>query len=75
MNGVSPEMQPVISGLAKKIGYDAPTKTLAVEHHDSSVYHYSGVHPLTHAALMNSPSKGKFLHRNVRGKHSHVQIK
>lgn len=69
------KLQPVISDLAKRIGYDRQTSTLGVEHHDGSVYHYSGVTPLKHSALMAAPSKGSFLHKHIRGKHKHTQIR
>lgn len=70
-----PEMMPVISSLASHIGYNPVERVLSVKHHDGSIYDYAGVHPLTHAALMNSPSKGAFLHKVIRGKHKHTQIK
>ena len=66
---------PVISSLARSIGYDPETRTLAVEHHDRSLYHYKDVHPLQHQALMSSKSKGTYLHKNIRGKHAQIQIK
>jgi hypothetical protein len=68
-------MVPVVSSLASHIGYDGETRTLGVQHHDGSVFHYSDVHPLTHQALMSSPSKGTFMHTHIRGKKPHKQIK
>ena len=68
-------LTPVASSLARGIGYDEPTQTLAVEHHDKSVYHYHPVSPMMHRQLMSSKSKGAFLHAHVRGRIRHTQMK
>jgi hypothetical protein len=69
------KMVNVASSLAAAVGYDEGTRTLGIEHHDGSVYHYHPVSKETHQALMRSRSKGSFLHQHVRGKINHVQIK
>ena len=68
-------LTPVASSLARGIGYDAPTQTLAIEHHDKSVYHYHPVSAETHRRLMASKSKGSFIHDHIRGKVKHTQAK
>ena len=57
------------SELAHSIGYDAVTRTLAVKHHDGSVYHYSGVPDHKWRGLQNAKSKGSYIHDQIRGKH------
>lgn len=68
------ERIPVKSSQIAAIGYDAETKTLAVEFLGKgtaprSVYHYHDVPPETHAALMGAESIGKYFGANVRAAH------
>lgn len=63
------------SSLARSLGYDGQTHTLAVEHHDNTVYHYDGVSPAKWDALRNAASVGSYLHKHIRGKHTHTQVK
>jgi hypothetical protein len=42
---------------------------------DGAHYIYNGVKPAVHAALMKSPSKGKFFHANIKGKYQHSKLK
>ena len=65
----------VTSSLADAIGYDEGTRTLGVKHHDGSEYTYHPVSKETHQALMKSKSIGGFLHKHIRGKIKHVQIR
>ncbi|WP_017758189.1 KTSC domain-containing protein [Pseudacidovorax intermedius] len=50
------------------IGYDASTKTLAVQFSRNldHVYHYPNVEPETHEAFMAAESKGKFFGEHIK---------
>lgn len=61
-------LTPVKSSQVKAVGYDAPTKTLAVQYHSGGVYHYHGVEAQTHASLLKAESVGKFLAAHVKPK-------
>lgn len=59
---------PVESSQVDRVGYDAETKTLAVQfkHGVRAVYHYPGVSPETHAAFMAAESKGVFFRGHIK---------
>jgi hypothetical protein len=51
------------------IGYDQSIKILRVQFKSKkgpSEYDYHGVEPEVHEAFMNAPSKGKFLHSQIK---------
>ena len=52
----------VVSSNLVSIGYDAPTRTLAVEFKGGAVYHYGDVPVELFDALMGAESKGRLLH-------------
>ena len=52
------------------IGYDAATKTLAVQFNSrgpAAFYHYPNVEPETHQAFMDAESKGGFFNQHLQG--------
>ena len=57
------------SSTISEIGHDPDTGTLEVKFHNGGVYQYAGVDADKHAALMQAPSAGKFLHANIKGVH------
>lgn len=59
---------PVDSSQVAAVGYDAGTKTLAVQfkHGARAFYHYPNVEPETHAAFMASESKGIFFSEHIK---------
>ena len=61
-------LQPVESSQVKAVGYDAATKTLAVQftRGAGAIYHYPGVDPETHSAFVGSESLGKFFRDNLK---------
>jgi len=64
----------VNSTSATHAGYDAATKTLAVQFKGSKApYHYHGVEPSTYKDLLASHSFGQFLQANVIGKYPHTK--
>lgn len=63
------DMQPVKSSLIAKVGYDGPTKTLAVEFAKGDVYHYTDVTPKQFADLQGAKSIGAHFGEHIRAKH------
>lgn len=61
-------LQPVDSSQVKAVGYDAGTKTLAVQfkHGTQAIYHYPGVEPETHAAFIGAESLGAYFRDNLK---------
>lgn len=61
-------LTPVDSSQVNAVGYDAQTKTLAVQfkHGAQAIYHYPGVEPETHAAFVGAESPGKFFRDNLK---------
>lgn len=49
----------------KSVGYNPIDSILEVEFHSGDVYHYFGIPLEIYNALINAPSKGKYLDRNV----------
>jgi hypothetical protein len=71
-----PEVQllPVKSSNIKSIGYHENSGTLHVVFHDGTHWTYDHVPPGKYERLMNSPSKGKFFHTEVKGKHQSTKL-
>ena len=61
------------SGHIHSLGYDAETKTMAVQFTRGGVYHYHGVSAEDFAALHGAESVGSHFRENVLGKFSHTK--
>lgn len=61
--------EPVASSTVISIGYDEPSQTLEVEFKQGAVYQYYNVSQALFDELMNSSSKGQFLHHNIKLSH------
>jgi len=68
------ERTPVSSSNVSSIGYDADSQTLEVEFNNGAVYQYSGVPEHEYHGIMNSDSKGKYLHSNVKNRYSFSKL-
>ena len=68
------KMVPVKSSQIKAIGHDASTKTLAIEFSSGGIYHYADVPAEKYHALLQAESKGKHLHRHIKGAHAFTKI-
>lgn len=67
-------LNPVKSSNVEKTGYDAASKTLAVQFKGGKVYHYADVDADTFAQMGKAESVGKFIGANVVGKFKHTAI-
>lgn len=65
------EMVPVESKAIHSVGYDPDSATLHVKFHSGATYHYPGVTPEQHQALLQSDSKGRHFQQHIRGKFDH----
>ena len=63
----------VISSSIKSIGYES--NTLEVEFKNRSVYHYRFVPLSVYNRLMNSPSKGSFLAKNIKRNYNSSKVR
>lgn len=68
-------MKPVKSSNVTHVGYDAASKTLAVQFKNGGTYHYVGVSPTVHTDLLGAKSIGEHLARHVKPKHKVQKIK
>lgn len=59
-------MQPVSSSNVESIGYDESTEILFVRFLNGSVYQYMNVPLIVFEQLLNAPSVGSFMHRNIK---------
>ena len=64
----------VRSSNIRSVGYDPESSTLEVEFDSGSVYQYLNVPESEHEGLMNVPSKGRYLNRNIKGRYEDIKI-
>ncbi len=68
------EHAPVDSTSIRSIGYNEEKQELHVTFHDTGRYVYHGVSPEKYQALMESGSKGNFLHHNIKAAHGVTKL-
>ena len=68
-----PDMTYVDSSNIEAIGYDDGNQELHVQFLSSGVYIYSDVPREIFDDLMNAPSKGSFLNREVKGNYQYAK--
>jgi len=56
------------------IGYDADTQALEVQYQNGGVYQYQGVSQEVFDQLMNAPSKGTFINRQIKNSYVFVRV-
>ncbi|WP_299082971.1 KTSC domain-containing protein [uncultured Ruegeria sp.] len=61
------EMHQVDSSNVAAIGYDDGSETLQVEFNSGATYQYFDVPEHIFDAMLESTSKGQFLHQNIKG--------
>lgn len=64
----------VASSNVASIGYDEPSQTLEVEFLNGSVYQYYNVTQDVYTNLMQSSSKGGFLHQYIKGAYAYGRV-
>jgi len=64
----------VASTTVTSIGYDEPTQTLEVEFSSGSIYQYYNITAFLYEQLMQAPSKGQFLHANIRNAYPYSRV-
>jgi len=57
---------PVHSTTLAAVAYDPAQQRLQLEFRDRTIYHYCGVPPDVHDALLRAPSKGAYFNRVIR---------
>ena len=69
------QLQPITSSNIESVGYDRPTRTLAVKFKGGSTYHYHGVPESVHASLVAAPSAGAHFAQHIKGKFTYTKRK
>lgn len=70
-------LEEVKSSMLAAVGYDAATKTLAIQFKTGkrgTVYQYPGVTPELYAELRAAPSIGAVVKQKILGKFDHIKI-
>ncbi len=67
-------MHPVSSSNVDSIGYDESTETLYVRFLNNTLYLYKGVSIMVFEQLLNAPSIGSYMHRNIKGVYPYERI-
>lgn len=65
---------PVTSSNVAEIGHDPTTNTLAVKFHNGGLFYYGGVPAGKFAEMQQAESVGRYLHSEIKGKHSHLRV-
>lgn len=68
------EKQFVSSSNIQAVGHDDDSQTLRIWFLDGSIYDYYGVSRMVFEGLIDSPSVGSYLHRNVKGQYSYEKV-
>ena len=66
---------PVESRAVAAVGYSKRLRALEIEFRNGAIYRYLDVSPSVHKALINSPSKARFYHENIRGKYRSLHVR
>ncbi|MDR3611401.1 MAG: KTSC domain-containing protein [Ignavibacteriaceae bacterium] len=64
----------VSSSNVEALGYDDNTQTLRVWFLNGSIYDYRGVGKMEFEGLLNAPSIGSYLHKNIKGQYSYEKV-
>jgi len=64
----------VSSSHVASVGYDPGSETLEVEFTDGSIYRYFNLPAWLYERLMAAPSKGQFLHFNIKDTYPYSRV-
>ena len=67
-------MVPVSSSNVDSVGYNDEQQILYVRFLNGSLYIYKGVSMYEYDGLLNAPSVGSYLHRNIRNAYPYERI-
>jgi hypothetical protein len=65
---------PVSSSSIASVGYDRGQEVLEVEFRSGAVYRYYSVPRSLVRSLLDAPSKGAFLNRNIRNRYIYARV-
>ena len=68
------EKYSVVSSNISSIGYDPSLDTLEVEFWNGSIYQYYNVPRNIYEQLMETPSKGRFLHAKIKNTYPYSRV-
>ena len=64
---------PVESSNIISVGYDETTSSMYVNY-PSGTYKYDGVDKSVYESLLTSPSKGRFMNENIKGRYNYSKV-
>jgi len=67
-------MHPVKSTNVRSVGYDGARRTLRILFQNGALYEYAGVAFEVYDALLDAPSKGRFVHDHVKDRYPHRKV-
>ena len=67
-------MVPVESTSIERVGYDEEARELYVQFQRGRMYVYFGVPPEAYAALLEAPSKGRYLNFEIKPYHEYRRV-
>jgi hypothetical protein len=68
------ERQPVESSMISSIGYDPNSSTLEIEFNSGAVWQYYDFSESLWYEFLDSESKGKFFHREIKNQYSESRV-
>lgn len=74
MSDYGVDMVPVSSSNVDSIGYNEEQQVLYVRFLNGSLYIYKGVNAYEYDGLLNAPSVGSYLHRNIKNAYPYERI-
>lgn len=74
MSDYGVDMVPVSSSNVDSVGYNDEQQILYVRFLNGSLYIYKGVSTYEYDGLLNAPSVGSYLHRNIRNAYPYERI-
>lgn len=74
INSYGIDMILVSSSNVESVGYDSANQTLYVHFLSGSLYIYKNVNQNEYEGLLNAPSVGAYLHRNIKGAYPYERI-
>jgi hypothetical protein len=66
--------QPVQSSNINSVGFDSDDNTLQIKFNSGGIYNYYNVPKRVYTTMLAAPSKGKYFHKNIKGKYKFTEI-